>query len=181
MGLRQLAWDKFTDYLIERSAENPYFNLEGYMDRSWIIDKSTILPFTARVHKIKRSDLDRHMHDHPGWNISVILRNAYKEVMPVDKVEICTTTAHPKDMEVNNLSRSLGCSENVYVKLRKPGDIIFRRATDRHKIVIVDDDQPVWTLFIMQKKATWWGYYVPGFGKVHWTAYSDFLKMWYKR
>ena len=57
----------------------PYFNLEGYMERRWVF----VCPwFSVRMHHILRSDIDRHMHDHPFNYMTIILKGGYWEHTP---------------------------------------------------------------------------------------------------
>lgn len=47
-----------------------------YMTR-WVLD----IGFgSLRVHHFHRSDDDRHLHDHPWWFLSLILRGGYEEI-----------------------------------------------------------------------------------------------------
>ena len=60
--------------------------------------------FNIYLHKFEGPDPGRHLHDHPWWNISFILKGMYHETTP----------------------------ERMY--LRTAGDIIRRKATDLHRI-----------------------------------------------
>lgn len=152
---------KLGDWIISYAMKTPYFHLEGYMERYWVFRPRSWIPFNIRVHKVLRSDTGRHLHDHPWWNISIILRGAYDEVMPVNPIEI--------DKLPNG-------GEACYSVRRNEGAIVFRKAIDRHKLYLLSalegKKQPVWSLFITGKKATWWGYYIPGLGKIHWKEYD---------
>ena len=88
-------------YLIKRAKKTPYFHLDGYMNRWWLVPYSYVnqeqgcgpvklldrpvawllqkFGVAIRIHHILRSDDDRHMHNHP-WNArTFILRGWYIE------------------------------------------------------------------------------------------------------
>ena len=84
----------------------PYYHLNGYMLRDWILgyrspERNGDNPLwkqgqgpksggafyrwlcrhiAIRAHTILRSDSDRHLHDHPSWSLSIVLEGGYWEV-----------------------------------------------------------------------------------------------------
>lgn len=78
------------------------------------------------IHRILRSDYDDELHDHPGDNMSIILDGQITEIMPSGK------------------------------RILNPGDVILRKATDRHKIEI---ESPVTTIWIMGERVREWGFW----------------------
>ena len=85
----------------------PDFIINGdYLLRWWIIPRNK--RFNIYLHCIARDDDDRALHDHPWWNVSVILRGAYREHMP------------------GGASRIL-----------RPGRIVWRPATSLHRLEVV--------------------------------------------
>jgi hypothetical protein len=96
----------------EAARDFPYYTLEGYMERDWILgyrspDRNGDNPawknlpddevprssalyrwlcrrIAIRAHTILRSDSDRHLHDHPSWSLSVVLEGGYWEVCEPD-------------------------------------------------------------------------------------------------
>lgn len=84
------------------------------------------------LHNILHDDDDRALHDHRGINLSFILEGSYLE--------------HLKG----------GVS-----KVRAPGSVVVRFPTTRHRLEILPDSKPVWTLFVLI--GTWhhWGFYCP--------------------
>lgn len=79
-------------------------DITDYMQR-WIFHT----PFgTLRVHKILRSDDDRHLHDHPWSFASLILRGRYFDVFP-------------------------GGSRSY-----RPGDVNVKSHEDLHKLVVIE-------------------------------------------
>lgn len=149
--------------LSAQAAKTPYFNIKDYMNRNWLLIPSTLngeapvegsegrVGIGARIHEILRSDSDRHLHDHPWWSISIILEGGYREWMPLH--------AH------QDFSRD---AEFLYYVDRKPGDIVFREASDRHRLELLNG--PAKSLFIMGPWEQDWGFYLPE-GKMYWKEY----------
>lgn len=122
------------DFIIG-TRENPY------LMRWWLIPKNRL--FNVYLHKILRSDDDRALHDHPWWNVSIILAGYYVECLPG---------------EVR--------------KYRGRGSMVFRRATQAHRLELKwmrdkEQPEPVWTLFITGPKIREWGFLCPK-GWRHW-------------
>ena len=161
---------RIADWLIERAQRTPYVHITDehgstYMERFWLIPYNR-LGIAARVHHILRSDEDRHMHDHPWWSVSVILRGGYWEETP-----------HPAGMYWD-----VHCDGFNQKRWRGPGSIVFRRATDWHRLELPasgpawlsqsDVTMPprsCWTLFITGPKRkdgdpahSCWGFLVDG-------------------
>src|SRR5574341_86665 len=178
------------DWLIERAKRTPYWHLDGYMERYWLVPYSKVAkrkieylragyfncpleplivvrtdgtgPVTwrrpiarllqhfdiaARVHHILRSDHGRDPHDHPWWFVSIILRGGYYEV---------------------RFDADGGSGE---ARWHGPGSILFRRATDLHKLML-PDGQTAWTLFITGKKCQTWGFKPEGRDKIPYHEYE---------
>jgi hypothetical protein len=85
--------------------------------------------FHVRLHELRGSD-PRELHDHPWWNISIIILHAYNEVTPHGAVP------------------------------RWTGDVVFRGKHARHRIMIDDGyyHRPL-SLFIHGPKRRLWGFY----------------------
>lgn len=129
------------DFIIG-TKENPYIR------RWWIIPRNRF--FNIYLHQILRSDDDRALHDHPWWNISVILKGGYLEWTPFK-----------------------GDAQNPSFKTRLAGDIIFRRGKSPHRLEILPGfEKEAWSLFITGPKLRDWGFYCPQ-GWKHW---KDFTK-----
>lgn len=95
--------------------------------------------FNIFLHKMEASDDDRALHDHPWRNCSYILSGSYIEIMP----------------DRNRVLRA--------------GDIVFRRATAAHRLVV--SQGPVVTLFFTGPKIREWGFLCPQ-GWRHWKQFS---------
>jgi hypothetical protein len=91
------------------------------------------------LHCFLRSDDDRALHDHPWDSVGIVLKGTYVEITPYGEF------------------------------VRNAGDAVFRKATDRHRIVLTDG--PVWTLFITGPKCREWGFWCDT-GFVHWTDFG---------
>ena len=98
------------------------------------------------LHNFVNSDDDRALHDHPAASVSIILWNGYYE--------------HTADGKRHR---------------RWPGQIIFRKATDAHRIELFMDihERPkqAWTLFRFAPKEREWGFLCPK-GWRHWRDFT---------
>jgi hypothetical protein len=153
------------DRLITKAQQTPYFHLDGYMQRYWLLKPNDLKEagekprrwfarIGIRLHHILRSDLDDCFHDHPFASISIVLRGGYWEVMPLDPDQ-------PSDLDP-------WCRRMVW---RGPGAIVLRRAKDRH-LLLLETGRTCWSIFIMgkKKKTTSWGFY-PLSGFIHHKKY----------
>ncbi len=83
----------------------PDFTIQdNYLLRWHIIPRNKW--FNIYLHNIRHSDDDRALHDHPWYNISIILKGSYIEVTPNGRFK------------------------------RTQGSIIFRKATGAHRLEI---------------------------------------------
>lgn len=73
--MKLLDW--LIDLIINRAKRTPYFHLEGYMERYWLIKPNPkrwfFKDFSIRIHRILRSDTDDCFHDHPWASMSIII------------------------------------------------------------------------------------------------------------
>jgi hypothetical protein len=117
-------------------------------------------PYIYRWHVVKRNpdacvyfhiqvlnDPDRPLHDHPWDNQSVILAGGYIEHLQ----------KRPPDGE-------------VIVLTRRPGDVIFRRATEAHRLLMPPGVAYTMTQFTTGPKVRDWGFWHPTKG---WMNNSD--------
>lgn len=115
---------------------------EPYIHRWFIIPRNRW--FNIYLHKIMRSDDDRALHDHPWWNVSIVLRGGYFELMRLGKV-----------------------------RWRGAGSIVFRGAKTAHRLEIQPMHAThAWTLFITGPRVREWGFHCPR-GWVLWTKFVD--------
>lgn len=95
--------------LYKIGSRRPYWNIGRYMERYWILGgshptrdrrpneelgwkrgwiDSLIGRFVAvRLHIFNRGDESPHLHDHPWWNVSIVLNGEYVEWIPYNKAE----------------------------------------------------------------------------------------------
>lgn len=116
-----------------------------YMRRWWVIPRNR--RFNIYLHNFLRSDDDRALHDHPWWNVSILLTGSYVE--------------HRQDGSV---------------RVRKawrpwaPWRLTIRSAEAAHRIELVEGANPVWTLFITGPVVREWGFHCPK-GWRHWRIF----------
>ena len=116
---------------------------DPYLKRWWLIPRNRW--FNVYLHHFLRSDDDRALHDHPWWNLSVLLSGRYVE---------------------HTISAG-----GVHVKTeRRAGQRKFRAASAAHRIELVDG--PCWTLFITGPRLREWGFHCPQ-GWRHWRQFTS--------
>lgn len=140
------------DKLIEQAKKNPYFHLEGYMERYWLYPFDEDNAINIRIHHILSSDSDRHLHDHSWPSTSIILKGGYWEIMPASEGQLA----------------ALDATDRIRV-WRSPGDVVTRQANSRHAIEL-PEGQTSWSMFIMGKYEQKWGFYTD-VGKIYWRDY----------
>ncbi len=144
--------------LLRLALRNPDVILGGarpYLRRWYIIRLSKRGLGNVYLHHILRSDDDRALHDHPWWNVSIVLRGGYWEWMPA-WVE-------------TDLPGILARAESDLRVWRGPGSIVFRRATAAHRLEL-PFGKTAWTLFITGKNVRSWGFHCTQ-GWKHWRAF----------
>lgn len=146
------------DRLIERVADRrkPDFVIGGeanpYLKRWWLIPRNRV--FNLYLHHFLRSDDDRALHDHPWWNVSLLLDGAYVEHLP------------GADMQAG------------YSIRRESGALVFRKARAAHRIELdlsthmARGEEPVWTLFVTGPRIREWGFWCKQ-GWRHWKEFTD--------
>lgn len=132
--------------------------------RWWIIPRNRF--FNVYLHNRLRDDDHRALHDHPWFNISIILKGGYSEIVPV------CSSLYPDDYRIIH-------------KDRKPGNIIFRRASSAHMLQLNRNGSyngvwhriiPSWSIIITGPRVREWGFWCAsptGFRWVHWKEFTD--------
>lgn len=114
-----------------------------YMHRWWLIPRNRF--FNIYLHHFLRSDDDRALHDHPWWNLSILLDGRYVEhTIAAGGVNVRTE--------------------------RRAGEVKLRGARAAHRIELVDG--PCWTLFITGPRIREWGFHCPQ-GWRHWRIFTS--------
>lgn len=115
---------------------------DPYMRRWWVIPRNRV--FNVYFHHFRHSDDDRALHDHPWWNVSVLLAGRYVEhTIPAGGVNVRTPY--------------------------RAGDIKARGVRSAHRIELTDG--PCWTLFITGPVLRSWGFHCPQ-GWRHWRDFT---------
>lgn len=133
---RKIAETRPPDFIIG-GTENPYL-------RRWFLIPRNKL-FNVYFHEIVRSDDDRALHDHPWWNVSIILTGGYFEHT------IAAGGVHVR-------------------RWRGPGSIKLRRAKAAHRLEV---GAPCRTLFITGPRMREWGFHCPEAGWRHWRVFTS--------
>lgn len=116
--------------------------------RRWHVRRRWLGRFNVYAHEFCRDDVGPHLHDHPWHSLSVVVSGRYIEEM------------------------------EGAPRVREAGDVIFRRATQLHRIRLYRDareDDPyrlrrVITVFVTGPKIREWGFRTEN-GWVHWRQY----------
>lgn len=116
---------------------------DTYMRRWWVIPRNRV--FNIYLHHFLRSDDDRALHDHPWWNVSILLWGRYTEH---------TIAAGGVN---NRVEYSAGAMK-------------FRGAKYAHRVELTNG--PCWSLFITGPKIREWGFHCPA-GWRHWKEFTD--------
>jgi hypothetical protein len=125
------------DIIIGADGETTTHQKNPYLWRWHLIPRNPI--FNVYVHCFWRGDNDRELHDHPWWNLSIILEGHYLEEIP---------SCH---------WRKYTHGRATTVVFRGEGDVIRRRAGQMHRIYV--SKPPVYSLFITGPKIRDWGFY----------------------
>lgn len=126
------------DFVIGGGGARPY------LLRWWMIPRNRF--FNVYLHQFLRSDDDRALHDHPWFNLSIVLRGRYFE-----------HTLRAGGIAVRT-ERHTGA-----VKLRSPWAA--------HRVELVHGET-CWTLFITGPRMRAWGFHCPR-GWVPWWRFTD--------
>lgn len=116
-----------------------------YIRRWWVIPRNRF--FNIYLHNMLRDDDDRALHDHPWWNVSIILKGGYLEWL-----------SHRGDP--------------VNCVWRGRWSVVFRKATAAHRLTIGQGTGPSWSLFITGPIIRQWGFHCPKGWRI-WTEFVD--------
>lgn len=116
-----------------------------YLRRWWVIPRNRFC--NVYLHNMLRDDDDRALHDHPWWNVSIILKGGYLEWL-----------SHRGD-PVNCIWRG-------------PWSFVFRKPTCAHRLTTGQGTGPSWSLFITGPIVRQWGFHCPKGWRI-WTEFVD--------
>jgi hypothetical protein len=126
-----------------KESRPPDFRIgPGYIDRWFITPRSEA--GNVYLHRTLRSDDDRALHDHPWDNTSFIIAGGFTEVVP------------------DRFGGEMRWK-------REPGEVIQRKATDRHRLELEPGYQSI-SLFMTGPKVREWGFWCGG-RFVHWREF----------
>lgn len=160
-------------------ARKPDFTIgrtdDVYMRRWYVIPRNRW--FNIYLHNIMCDDDTTALHDHPWWNISIVLKGGYWEVMP------SRTTGRwdvEQSLSSENMGRAIAYAYQPSHRRvwREPGSIIVRRAIDAHRLELkrggVGEFRPItsWSLFITGRNVRTWGFWY----KDGWVPHTTFVK-----
>lgn len=103
-----------------------------YLRRWWIIPRNN--RFGIYLHHFLLSDDPGACHDHPYWNISIVIKGRYREW--------CRDPA----------------TGHETFKMRYAGAVVFRRAETSHRVEILDGES-AWSIFISGPRRREWGFW----------------------
>lgn len=187
--MKQLIWKGIaklvaqpmvSNAIIAHAKKHPYFHITSrngsdvYMERYWVFNPyhpvtgeprwKPFIPWSIRIHWIRREDRDEHLHDHP-WNArTIILKGWYKEDRIIEDLGMLDHATHPIYDSLIGIS---GGKKGIY--LRKTGDTASLPHGEYHRIREVSPGGAV-TLFITGSYRGTWGFLVNGV-KVKWREY----------
>lgn len=147
-----MIFQRIANAIISRATHrSPDFIIGGhenpYLLRWWLTPRNRV--FNVYLHKFRRSDDDRALHDHPWLWCSILLRGSYVE----------WSKPHAGD------------ALRAHVERFSAGSVRVHRARYAHRLVI-DLDAECWTLFITGPRTREWGFHCPN-GWVPWFKFTD--------
>jgi hypothetical protein len=167
------------------AMRRPYFHLDGYMQRGWVLGYHSAARnagnptwhgrtlgrlhawlterAACRAHTILRSDHDRARHDHPVNSISVVLDGGYWEVCEPPEAGVRFPEFYGRLLHfvpfAQPADRELLAAFGIH--WRGPGAVVYRRAEASHRLVIPVGGTPARTLWIVGRKRRSWGFITP--------------------
>lgn len=145
---------------------------EPIMSRWYIIPRNKW--FNIYLHRLDGTN-PQHAHDHPWWNLSFLLKGKRKEYMPYDPLPSWEVGqwAHPASENYSAYLRASKAAAYQVLKcvVRKPGSVVFRRATEAHRLETVG--APSYSLFITGPVVRVWGFWKPE----GWTQFKDYVEV----
>lgn len=102
------------------------------------------------LHLQVADDPERPLHDHPWDNMSVLLAGGYDELIQRD----------PPNGSLRKLPRN-------------KGDVVFRKATEAHRLFLPVDTLYTLTLFTTGPAVQEWGFWIETDGKARWVSHKE--------
>lgn len=134
--------------------------------------------FNIYLHETVRDNDPIGLHDHPYWNLSIVLKGGYWEYRAVNPLSYHEVGqwAHVASRNYSPHLRAL--KAQAYQELEKvwwpPISVVLRRPTDAHRLELADVSYrdrvencmstrkcPAWSLFITGPRVRVWGFWLP--------------------
>lgn len=156
-----------------------------YMRRWYVIPRNRW--FNIYLHNMLRDDDEGALHDHPWWNVSIVLKGGYLEWMPRRKLppSVLDDWAKVRTPSTQWYAKTRGQlvadnQRDIMAMWRRPGSIIFRRATDAHRLELDREFGPKiepplipsWSLFITGPNKRTWGFWC----KDGWKPHTEYIR-----
>jgi hypothetical protein len=173
------------DWLIQRAKRTPYYHLDGYMNRWWLVPYRQVIARTVPIGTVPLRPLKTEVTDGTGpvsfWRRPLAwLLQRFDIAVRVHEILRSDEGRDPHDHPWPYVTIVLrgGYIEDVFdaagklidCKWHGPGSILYRPAGTWHMLWLPDGTTAT-TLFITGKKAQTWGFNVNG-TKV---PYRDYL------
>lgn len=114
-----------------------------------------------RLHNTLMSDPAPHLHDHPAWNLSIVLKGGYWELLP-DRDGLLEPFRHLAIFHRELVQhRHLRTAERTVAMWRGPGCVVYRAATARHRLIL-QAGKPSWSIWMRGRTTQKFGFYVDG-------------------
>lgn len=139
-----MTWPSLKPFCIGGEAD-------PYLKRWFIIPRNKV--FCIYLHQMLRDDDDRALHDHPGDNLSIVLKGGYDEHLFLGWPE-----------EGRPLPQTISVQ-------RRPGQIINRTASLPHRLTLPEGATSSWSLFFVWRKRREWGFWCP---QGRWVPWQEF-------
>lgn len=161
----------------ELNDNNPAWLVPGFVQpKSTRFYRELCSRLAIRAHTTFRSDRDRHQHNHRSWSISIILAGGYWEILEPTPAAMTSPLLYKAALDTleQDWISPLEAAHHKYLNAlgifwRAPGDIVFRRATDYHKLIL-PRGVVCKSIFIFGRKSNDWGFRVDG-RHVPWREY----------
>lgn len=162
------------DYTVPHVTDDPS---AGPAIRRWhLIPRNRL--FNVYLHHTVQDNDPIGVHDHPYWNLSIVLKGGYWEYMPVNPLSHWEVGqwAHVASRNYSPYLRKIKAQayQELYKVWRKPGAFILRRPTDAHRLSLpnvpyrdmVENKRDTykrsaWSLFITGPRVREWGIWMP--------------------
>lgn len=167
------------DWLINRAKRTPYFHLDGYMERYWLVPYFRRIPIVNTV----TGAIETHGTG-PVTGFRPIARffQFFNVAIRVHHILRSDRGRAPHDHPWPYLTIILrgGYFEHVYApdgvwldcQWRGAGSVLFRPAKSLHKLEVMPGES-AWTLFITGPKQQTWGFKPEGAPKVPYYDYKE--------